>query len=82
MPENFETSEQVTSEMALEGLQVIAEFLKSKGFTVIDRFITLEVIKAPTAPMGFPIVSDGLQGIRASYSSRSGLKIWFTDGFE
>lgn len=29
----------------------------------------------------FPIVNEGAQGIRITHSHKSGLKIWFTNGF-
>lgn len=63
-------------------LQSIAEILREMGLQVIDNFITIERLQNPTSEMGFPIVRDGVDGIRASYSKRRGLIIWFTNGFE
>ena len=42
----------------------------------------MERLKDPTAEMGFPVVRDGVDGIRVSYSKRRGLIVWFTNGFE
>ncbi len=67
---------------ALEKLQKTADVLRDLGFDVIDRFINIDTLSRPTAEAGFPIVNDGMQGIRASYSQRRGFKIWFTNGFE
>lgn len=66
----------------LHRLQDVADILSVAGLQVIDRFITSDKLYDSTAEMGFPIVMDGAQGIRASYSKRDGLKIWFTNGFE
>ncbi len=63
-------------------LQNIAAALREIGFRVIDRFISPDMFADPSSEMGFPIVRDGGDGIRASYSKRDGLRIWFTNGFE
>ena len=87
--EEFETKS--TEDWGLEGqklqddfgrLRNIAEILKGMGLQVIDQSITLDKFRDPAAEMGFPIVRNGANGIRASYSKREGLKIWFTNGFE
>ncbi len=63
-------------------LQNIAEVLRGMGLRVIDRFITINSLQDPSSEMGFPIVRDRADGIRASYTKREGLIIWFTNGFE
>ncbi len=80
--ERFEKEKNQTYEEAFERLKAIAEFLREKGFDVTDRLITLTNLQRPMAELGFPIVSDGADGIRASYSKNRGLIIWFTNGFE
>lgn len=63
-------------------LKSIAEILKEIGLRVVDDLITVDMLQGPGSEVGFPIVRDGLDGIRASYSQRGGLRIWFTNGFE
>jgi len=65
-----------------ERLQAIAHTLKEMGFDVQDRFISLDMLKNPTAIAGFPLVSDGANAIRVSYEKERGLVIWFTNGLE
>jgi len=72
-PEQFPVSE------ALDKLQRATDILREMGLEVIDRFITGDRL---ISGLPFPIVKDGLDGIRAEYSKRRGLKIWFTNGFE
>lgn len=60
-------------------LQKTSEILKKIGLEVIDDLITEDEL---AKELPFPIVRDGLDGIRATYSKRRGLKIWFTNGFE
>lgn len=67
---------------AFDRLQKVAHILREMGFKVIDDLITLDTLKDPTSMAGFPIVRDGVDGIRASYTNRRGLIIWFTNGFE
>ena len=62
-------------------LRNIAEILREMGLKVIDQAIAFNRLRDPVAEMGFPIVRDGVYGIRASYSKREGLQIWFTNGF-
>ena len=62
-------------------LKNIAEVLGEMGLRVIDSNVTIDRLKDPTSEMGFPIVRDGADGIRASYTKRGGLQIWFTNGF-
>jgi hypothetical protein len=66
-------------QIEFERLQKIVEVLRGMGFKVTDRLIRLDILRDGEA--GFPIVSDGLDGIRASYTN-NGLEIWFTNGFE
>lgn len=66
---------------AFDRLQQIADILGEMGFHVVNSMITLGRLKDPTSEMGFPIVRDGIDGIRASYTKRQGLVIWFTNGF-
>jgi hypothetical protein len=74
-PEQFPVSE------ALRQLQYAGDILREMGLRVIERnLVDREDDFARGAP--FPIVRDGLDGIRASYSKSRGLKIWFTNGFE
>lgn len=87
--ENRESSGQNSEEFEqkfqqdLRRLQGIANVLREMGFRVIDDFITLESLRSRTADAGFPIVRDGADGIRVSYSERDyGVKVWFTNGFE
>lgn len=83
---NIPEKENNVAEQKLDGdfqkLQKIVEVLRNMGFTIMDHLITKEILKSPTAFMGFPLVSDGANGIRASYSKDEGLKVWFTNGFE
>ncbi len=81
MEQQEKTKEQLLYE-ALEKLQRTAEILRDLGFDVIDRFINIDTLSRPTAEAGFPVVNDGAQGIRVSYSQRRGFRIWFTNGFE
>lgn len=62
-------------------LQDVARVLRELGLRVIDRAITPERLNDPATAMGFPIVRDGGDGIRASYSRREGLRIWFANVF-
>ena len=78
---NQESNQKFLSE-AFDQLQKIASVLREMGFDVADGLITLNRLKDPTSEMGFPIVRDGVDGIRASYTNRRGLVIWFTNGFE
>lgn len=66
---------------AFNRLQRIAGILGEMGFHVVNSVVTLDRLKDPTSEMGFPIVRDGVDGIRASYTKRQGLVIWFTNGF-
>ena len=79
---NFELGTDERFKKDLERLQAIAHILKEMGFDVQDRFISLGMLKKPTAIAGFPIVSDGLGAIRVSYEKERGLVIWFTNGLE
>ena len=67
---------------AFNRLQKIAHILGEMGFQVLNSMITLDRLKDPTSEMGFPMVRDGVDGIRASYTKRQGLVIWFTNGFQ
>lgn len=67
---------------AFDRLQQVVGILKEMGFEVVNRAIALDRLKNPTSEFGFPIVRDGRDGIRASYTNRRGLVIWFTNGFE
>lgn len=69
-------------EEAFDRLLKIAEVLREMGFDVTDRLIKKEYLARPTAEWGIPIVSDGLDGIRASYSLSRGLRIGFHNCFE
>ena len=81
--EEFQSKpERENPEQALERLQKIAEILKEMKLNVIDRAVTLERLLDATAEIGFPIVREGSNGVRASYSKRDGLRIWFTNGFD
>lgn len=73
------TPEQAPISEALDQLKRAVDILREMGMEVIDRFVTEERLRSE---MPFPIVRDGLDGIRAVYSRRRGLKIWFTNGFE
>ena len=75
----IELSEQFPVSEALDKLQRAANILREMGLEVIDRFITEDRL---VSGLPFPIVRDGVDGIRAEYSKRRGLKIWFTNGFE
>lgn len=63
-------------------LQNIVEILREMGFRVVNELINIDTLQSPSSEMGFPIVRDGLDGIRVSYSKRRGLRVWFTNGFE
>ena len=77
-PKN-ESSEQFSVSKAFNQLQRAADIMREMGLKVIDRFITKDRL---VNDMPFPIVRDGANGIRATYSKQIGLKIWFTNGFE
>lgn len=66
-----------------ERLKKIASILKEMGLRVIERSINPSYLRESMEMGGvaFPIVRDGIDGIRASYSKREGLKISFTNGF-
>lgn len=78
--ENEEESQKLQEDF--NRLQSIAEVLREMGLRVIDNLITIDRLQDPISEMGFPVVRDGADGIRVSYSKRDGLKIWFTNGFE
>lgn len=89
MENNRENLEQNTENKAedklqedFDRLQRVAKILTELGFTVIDRFISISRLQDPTSEMGFPLVRDGANCIRASYSKQKGLKIWFTNKLE
>ncbi|MDD4477123.1 MAG: hypothetical protein PHY40_03110 [Patescibacteria group bacterium] len=63
-------------------LQKIIKILREMGLRIVKNPITIDTLYSPTSEIGFPIVRDGANGIRASYSKIDGLKIWFTNGFE
>ena len=63
-------------------LQNIAKVLGEMGFQVIEYSLLPGILENPTAEAGFPIVSHGLDGIRASYTKDRGLVIWFANSFE
>lgn len=65
-------SERLKKDKALIQLQHAANILREMSFNVIDRSIT-ESYLIDEAP--FPIVRDRIDGIRATYSKRRGLKI-------
>ena len=79
--EREKSREQLLNE-ALTKLQKTADILRDLGFDVVDRFINIDTLTRPTAEAGFPVVNDGAQGIRVSYSPRRGFRVWFTNGFE
>ena len=64
-----------------ERLQNITKVLEEMGFQVIEH-PTPDILENPTSEAGFPIVRDGLDGIRASYTKDRGLVIWFANSFE
>jgi hypothetical protein len=67
--ENPELSKELRLQESFGKLQRICEVLAELGMKVRNDLVTVDQLKRPTATMGFPIVSDGLDGIRASYSS-------------
>ena len=75
----IEPAEQFSVSEALDQLRRASDILREIGLNVLDRFITEDSL---TSKMPFPIVRDGVDGIRAEYSKREGLKIWFTNGIE
>jgi glutathionylspermidine synthase len=75
----IEQSETISVSEALDKLRRATDILREMGLEVIDRFITDDKI---ASEMPFPIVRDRVDGIRATFSKRRGLKIWFTNGFE
>lgn len=78
--EKFESQqEQFPISEAFNRLRQVADILRDMGMGVIDRLITEDNL---ASGLPFPIVKDGLDGMRAEYSRRRGLKIWFTNGFE
>lgn len=81
---NFENSTNDSEKIYadFEKLRIIANLLREMGLEVIDRFVTLESLKDPMSEYGFPIVRNGIDGIRVSYFKNEGLKVWFTNGFE
>ncbi len=81
--EKFDSSENPEKEnvlRALDELQKAAEILRGMGFKVTDRLINKKILEQH---LPFPIVSDGLDGIRACYDKYDrALIISFTNGFE
>lgn len=74
-----EKSEQFSVSEALDRLQKAADIFRDMGLEVIDRNITEDNL---ATGLPIPIVKDGLDGVRATYSKRTGLEIFFTNGFE
>ena len=81
-PYNNNETEGQKLQQEFDRLQKIVELLKKMELQIIERSITIDRFQNPTSEAGFPIIRDGLDGIRASYSKKSGLKILFTNGFE
>lgn len=77
--ERFKPKPEVPVSEALNQLRQAVNILREMGLEVIDRFITEDRL---ASEIPFPVVMDGLNGIRAEYSKRRGLEIWFTNGFE
>ena len=65
-----------------EGLKKMIKVIGEMGFQVIERPTTPDILEDPTSEAGFPLVHDGVDGIRASYTKDRGLVIWFTNTFE
>jgi hypothetical protein len=64
-----------------DSFQKILGILKEMGFDVITD-ITIELLEDPSSESGFPIVRDGIDGIRIYYVRKEGLKIGFTNLFD
>lgn len=80
MDESFNKIESLEN-VALKKLLALSPKLKELGLTPCDRFFNLETLQNPTSEFGFPIVEDGLNGIRVSYK-KGNLTLWFTNNFE
>ncbi|BFT94770.1 MAG: hypothetical protein MNSN_07100 [Minisyncoccus archaeiphilus] len=78
--ENFINENQEMNE-SMEKLRDILAVLRELNFRVLNEDMLLESLKEETAKAGFPIVRDGVDGIRVSYSEGNGLRIYFTNGF-
>ncbi len=79
---NFESNNEEQIQADFEKLQKVANCLKELGYNVIDRFITKESMCDRMSEFGFSLITDGACAVRASYSKRDGLEIWYTNGFE
>ena len=80
--EHFDQKSQERVAADFERLQRIVEVLREMGLHPTDHLISEDILRNPTSEAGFPLVSDGLNGIRASYKKDQGLVIWFTNSFE
>ncbi len=82
--ENTFRQEEEPIENALRKLQRICEILKEMGYSLYEENIKAEFLdpRSNMAWIGFPIASEGLDGIRCSNDKYRGLIIWFTNGFE
>ncbi|HEY4497863.1 MAG TPA: hypothetical protein VJC20_03885 [Candidatus Paceibacterota bacterium] len=81
LPRNPEFAAEQKMHDDFERLQNITKVLEEMGFQVIEH-PTPDILENPTSEAGFPIVRDGLDGIRASYTKDRGLVIWFANSFE
>jgi len=85
MESNFSienTSEDQELEEVYGRLKDIIEALREMNFRTLDNETLLEMLQDETAGMSFPIVREGANGIRASYSKSKGLKIFFVNKYE
>lgn len=78
---NPETEDQKVEE-EFGQLQKIMSLLKDMGFQTTDYAISVETLRDPISASEFSLVMDEDNGIRASYTKRRGLRIWYTNGFE
>ena len=81
--ENPDLSKDLVIQNDFAQLEKALSVLREMGFKVCDRFINIDLLRGIRKgdPEEFPLVDDGLNGIRATYH-RDGLVVWFTNGFE
>lgn len=84
---NLEKQNRIPFEKAFSELQEIASILSNMGLDVreyiYDENPITGIKRDWEGNIPFPLVSDGLDGIRASSDKKSGhFRIWFTNGFE
>lgn len=84
LPPNPEINENETKfQEAYQELQQIISILKENDFTIPEYCFSEDTIREYwDKKFPFPIVREGVDGIRVSPRREGGFNIWFTNGFE